>query len=129
MRFHHVAIATLDIEQASAALCKRDRMEPLTDTVSDPNQGVHLRMLDVGGLPVELVQDDDEGPAAAWLKRGSKLYHVCYEVDDLDKSLDEARRNGSAVVSHPKPAELFDGRRVAFVMDRVMGLVEFLEKG
>lgn len=122
-------MAVNNIEEAYTALRAEESATPLTDTTFDPEQGAHLRLVDVGGLPTELVQDAAEGPVSAWLKRGCKLYHICYEVDDLDQSLEEARLRGCAVVSPPKPAVLFDGRRVAFVMDRVRGLVEFLEKG
>jgi methylmalonyl-CoA/ethylmalonyl-CoA epimerase len=129
MRFHHVAMAATDIEDALFALSSQGPVRLLTDAVSDPEQGVRLQLVDVGGLQTELVQDEGDGPVAGWLNRGCKLYHICYEVDDLNRAVEEARLNGAVVVSYPKPALLFSGRRVAFVMDRVRGLVEFLEKG
>ena len=123
MRFHHVAMAVRDIEEAHAALCAE---VPLGDVTFDPEQRAYLQLLHVGGLLIELVQGD---PAADWLKRGCNLYHICYEVDDLDQTLKEAVRRGNTVVSAPKPAVLFGGRRVAFIMDRSLGLIEYLEKG
>jgi len=129
MRFHHVAMAATDIEDTLLALSVPGPVTPLTDVVFDPEQGVRLQLVDVGGLQMELVEDAGDGPVAGWLNRGFKLYHICYEVDDLDQALEDARQNGSVVVSYPKPAVLFDGRRVAFAMDRIRGLVEFLEKG
>lgn len=129
MRFHHIAMAATDIDDAVFALGMHGPVTPLTDVVFDPEQGVRLRMVDIGGLQIELVQDAGDGPVAGWINRGCKLYHICYEVDDVDKALDKARENGAVVVSYPKPAVLFDGRRVAFTMDRIRGLVEFLEKG
>jgi methylmalonyl-CoA/ethylmalonyl-CoA epimerase len=129
MRFHHVAMAATDIEDALLALGLHGPVTLLSDLVYDPEQGVRLQLVDVGGLQMELVQDAGDGPVAAWLARGFKLYHICYEVDDLDQALEDARASSAVVVSYPKPAVLFGGRRVAFTMDRIRGLVEFLEKG
>ena len=126
MTFHHVAMAVNNIEEAYAFLCAEGPVTPLTDATFDPEQNVNLRLLDVGGLPIELVQG---GPVADWLRRGCRLYHVCYEVDNLDQALEAAAERGCALVSPPKPAALFGGRHVAFVMNRSLGLVEYLEKG
>lgn len=126
MRFHHIAVAVSDIEHAFKALFAEAPTRPLTHMTFDSEQRAYLRLLDVGGLAMELVQG---GPVADWLRRGCKLYHICFEVDDLDQTLEEAKAADCVLVSPAKPAVLFDGRRVAFVMDRVLGLVEYLEKG
>jgi len=129
VRFHHTGMVTKNIKEAYTDLCGHASVEPMSDVVYDPEQHVRLQLLDVGGLALELVEDDGDGPAASWIKRGCKLYHVCFEVADLDGHLDSLLRRGCIVVSSPKPAALFFGRRVAFVMDPTVGLLEFLEKG
>ena len=129
VRFHHTGMVAKNIAETYTDLREHSPVEALSDVVYDPEQRVRLQLLDVGGLALELVEDHGAGPAASWLRRGCKLYHICFEVDDLDAHLDSALQRGCIVVSLPKPAVLFHGRRVAFVMDPNLGLLEFLEKG
>jgi methylmalonyl-CoA/ethylmalonyl-CoA epimerase len=63
-----------------------------------------------------------------WLRRGVKLYHVCYETDDLDDALATLREAGHRTVSAPAAAVAFDGRPVAFVMLRTRNLIELLQR-
>jgi methylmalonyl-CoA/ethylmalonyl-CoA epimerase len=54
---------------------------------------------------------------------------LCYEVPRIDTALEAIRGTVGAprCVSEPKPAVLFDGRRVAFYLMSGCGLVELLE--
>ena len=128
LKYHHTAMASRNIEETYAALCAHVPVMPLSDIVYDPEQRARLQLLDVAGLVLELVEDGGDGPAAAWLKCGCRLYHVCFEVDHLDEHLDSLTQRGCILVSPPKPAALFSGLRVAFVMDPALGLLEFVEK-
>ena len=129
MRFHHIAVATENIEQACAALDRYCPTSSSAASVLDPEQGVRLKLVNILGTALELVEDQGDGPVGGWLKRGARLYHICFEVDDLDAELDILRGRGCIVVSPPKPAVLFEGRRVAFVLDRELGLIELLQNG
>lgn len=50
---------------------------------------------------------------------------MCYEVPSVEKAVAEWYERGAVLVSPPKPALLFGGRLVAFVLTP-LGLVEFL---
>jgi methylmalonyl-CoA/ethylmalonyl-CoA epimerase len=122
--FHHVGIACADIEKASAHVRQAYEIVSDTGTVFDPEQNAHVRLFNEG-LPgaIELVA----GPVVAeLLGRKTSYYHICYTTPGLEETLDAARGAGAIVVSDPKPAVLFGGRRVAFVYTP-LGLVEFLE--
>src|SRR4051812_8002938 len=77
----------------------------------------------------ELVEPaSEDSPVSSFLKKGGGLHHVCYEVDDLDVALEEARRVGLLVVSYPVPAVAFDGRRIAWICSKKRLLIELLER-
>jgi methylmalonyl-CoA/ethylmalonyl-CoA epimerase len=77
----------------------------------------------------ELVEPaTEDSPVSNFLKKGGGLHHVCYEVDDLDVALEEARRVGLLVVSYPVPAVAFDGRRIAWICSKKRLLIELLER-
>jgi methylmalonyl-CoA/ethylmalonyl-CoA epimerase len=92
--------------------------------IHDPLQPADLCLLEPAGGPcLELVA----GPVVeGTLKRNSSYYHLCYSVDDIDGTIDEASQSGCLLVSSPKPAVLFGGRRVSFMLGPT-GLIEFLE--
>ena len=98
----------------------------------DPEQKVYLRLCTAHNLPtVELVTGGkEEGPLTPILKRYNELiYHTCYETSDLEASLKTMEEDGLRImpVSPPKPAILFNGRKVSFYTVMGFGLIEILE--
>ena len=101
--------------------------------IHDPLQRVQVSFFkpaDSQNPVFELVEPaDEDSPVNSFLrKRGGGFHHICYEVDDLDARLGEAQSAGLAVVSVPKPAVAFDGRRIAWVCSKNRLLMELLER-
>ena len=74
---------------------------------------------------------DTPGPLATVLKQESeKIYHICYESRDVEASLAAMRKRGHRVIclSSPRPAALFEGRKVSFYQVKEFGMVEVLEQ-
>ncbi len=85
--------------------------------------------LDARNPVFELVEPASElSPVSNFLKKGAGLHHVCYEVDDLESALREAKATGLVIVAPPAPAVAFGGRRIAWVCSRSRLLMELLER-
>jgi predicted enzyme related to lactoylglutathione lyase len=57
------------------------------------------------------------------------LFHLCFEVDDLDETLRRLEASGEAtVIKPPQPAPAIGHRRVAFVVTAGNDLIEFVER-
>lgn len=128
LAFHHVGLACHDlgVETAAHALLGFTQEGAVFE---DPHQRIRGSFQSLGPFRVELLEPlDDQSPVMDWLRRGVKMYHVCYETDDLDGALASLRAAGHRVVSPPAPAVAFDGRPVAFLMLRTRGLVELLQR-
>ena len=101
------------------------------DTVEDPIQGVRAAFVEFPGRGrVELIEPArPDSPVRKILqaKRGG-LYHLCYSVDDIEGEIQKFRDRGCLVISHPKPAVAFGGRRVAFLYTPQRDIVEFVEQ-
>lgn len=126
--FHHVGLACRDVVAEAAAHALLG-YRPEGEVFEDPHQRIRGWFHTLGTFRVELLEPlDDQSPLTAWLDRGVKMYHVCYQTDDLDDALARLRAAGHRVVSAPAPAVAFGGRPVAFAMLRSRSLVEFLQR-
>jgi methylmalonyl-CoA/ethylmalonyl-CoA epimerase len=98
----------------------------------DPIQRVRVAFFDPADRrnPVfELIEPASEvSPVSNFLKNRGGLHHVCYEVDDLESSLRDARTAGVAIVAAPAPAVAFGERRIAWVCSKTRLLIELLER-
>jgi len=132
MRIHHVGIVTGDIKSGIQRHRALFNLHPLTKVVSDTNQKVAVVLLSTPrqeSIPIELIAPlTKDSPVVNVLKKGTHLYHICFEVENIEKALENARKQGALVVSKPSRAKLFKGRRIAFIFTRDKYLVEFLEK-
>lgn len=130
MKLHHVGLA-VDSIAAHAEHYERSLGIALTsEIVEDEIQRVRVAFAAVGpDTFVELVEPlDAESPIARVLTNGGGIYHLCYEVPDLDAAVDRVCRAGGRRVSGPSPARAFGGRRIVWVYTPNRTLVEFLEQ-
>jgi methylmalonyl-CoA/ethylmalonyl-CoA epimerase len=131
MRFHHVGYAVQDIRKYLADFLV-PMFSPLhvTDPVADPIQQVTVCFAEMpGGAVIELVEPlGDKSPVRSILgsSRGG-LYHLCYEVDDLDHEVERFRGKGCLPLGKPVPAAAFNGRRIVFLLTPQRDLIELLE--
>jgi len=122
MKFHHIGIATKDIDKTLDWVCGQFDIVTVSDKIYDKNQDAYLQMVETSDINIELVSGNI---VKKFVERNITYYHICYEVDDLDKSIFEFQQ--SMVISKPTNAVLFDNRRVAFIMTPI-GIVELLER-
>jgi methylmalonyl-CoA/ethylmalonyl-CoA epimerase len=100
--------------------------------IYDPLQRVRVaffKPVDPRNPVYELVEPaGHDSPVKNFLKKGGGFHHVCYEIDDLESGLIAAPQACFGVVSPPKPAVAFGGRRIAWICSRSRLLVELLER-
>lgn len=123
-KVHHIGIACQDIQQGIKFVEDTYEVTATSAVVYDPFQDAHLCMLETAhGIGIELVS----GPQVQGLIQQSViLYHTCFEVTDFEAEIEVYRAQGCMLVLPPKPAILFDNRRVCFLQTPI-GLVELLE--
>jgi methylmalonyl-CoA/ethylmalonyl-CoA epimerase len=132
MKLHHVGIVTDDIESAIRHHKELFGFVPLTEVVDDPVQKVSVVMLsgpEEDSVPVELIAPlSDDSPVSQILKGKARLYHLCFLVENIEEALRNFRGHGAIIISGPVPAELYEGKRIAFVYTPDKYVVELLEK-
>ncbi len=128
MRIDHIGYAVKNIEKAKKAF------EALGFTfdemVDDPDRNILIQFGENDGYRIELVcpKDEGESPADAFLKKvGPTPYHLCYRSDDLEQDIAVLEKQKFKVIKPPAPAVAFGGKRVVFLMNRALGMMEIVE--
>nr|VFJ49400.1 MAG: HAD-superfamily phosphatase, subfamily IIIC/FkbH-like domain-containing protein/thioester reductase domain-containing protein [Candidatus Kentron sp. FW] len=125
MRFHHNGIACRSMEEGIGYIREIYDVTRISDVVFDKYQDASVCLVETShGIDMELVAGNR---VQSLIDRGIGLYHVCYEVSDLPRAMEEMMAKGASVVAEPKPAPLFDNRLVTFLHTDA-GLVELLEE-
>jgi methylmalonyl-CoA/ethylmalonyl-CoA epimerase len=125
MEFHHLGIATEDIDNEVSQLRKIFPFLKIIKRVFDNLQDVELCLIEIGGLNIELISGKK---VKSFLKRGNKLYHICFQVKNLDGEIANLVNNGCMLISPPKPAILFENKKVCFLITPTKVIIELLEK-
>jgi len=114
-RIYHLGYAVEDIEAASRFYRENFGVEPgEPERVED--QGIIATTFEVGDSMIELVQPTrGDSPVGRFLlRRGQGIHHVAYQVDDLETSIAELKKNGIELIDE-EPRSGAGGTRVAFV--------------
>lgn len=130
MKVHHYGLATKSIEKSVKAFVSLG-YKTTSEVIFDPLQGVNLLFLkNENDHLIELVEPAQiDNPVSKILtKVGNSLYHICYEVDNLDESIATLKKERFMVVLEPTPAIAFNNKRISFLYNPALGLIELLEK-
>jgi methylmalonyl-CoA/ethylmalonyl-CoA epimerase len=131
-RLHHLGYVVAAISTVAEAFAESIAARWDGRIIHDPLQRVRVaffKPVEKGNPVFELVEPAcDASPISRFLKSGGGLHHVCYEIDDLEWGLKELRRAGFVMISPPKPAPAFGGRRIAWIYSKSRVLMELLER-
>lgn len=122
MHFHHLGIATKDINKALSFLQNNFTINDISPQIYDPLQDATLQLIYTPDMTYELVTGN---VVERFIKSHTTYYHTCYETSNIHESIKNFQ--GAMVISPPKEAVLFSGRLVAFLMTP-LGLVELLNE-
>ncbi len=130
LKINHLGIAVEDIEEAiklweGALGLKAGKTETI------PNLGLRVTKLRLGEVDIELLESTNTESAVGRFiaSRGPGIHHLCIEVDDIEKALDEFRKTGFRLLDE-RPRIGAGGVRIAFVHPKSCGgvLLELAEK-
>jgi methylmalonyl-CoA/ethylmalonyl-CoA epimerase len=132
----HMAFAVRDAAKALDSYARFLCVPADTTIIEYAKSRNRVALFNLGGIEYQLCQSMDPGGRFdAWIheRGGEGLHHICYEVDDIDKALAHAQKNGArlrgckgcggVMGSHPHPEGY-----VAFLDDDAGGIeIEFMQ--
>ena len=112
-RIAHVGIALPDLDTALPFYREILGLAPVEVADSD---GARIEAFQSGESLVELLEPSaGDGPIAKFIaRRGPGIHHICFEVGDLDATLEKCRASGIRLIDDV-PRIGAEGRRIAFV--------------
>lgn len=128
LTFHHMGIACRDI--ARTVRFYLDMGYTASAVVDDPLQHVKVCFLNKDGAPrLELLEPlDEQSPVLRMLDAvGVTPYHTCYAVSNIKEAVSALRSRRFLLVNGPVPACAIGDRRVAFMFQKNIGLIELVE--
>lgn len=125
--FHHIGYATTSLVR-EREFFKHLGYEQEGLDFKDPVQGILGCFLQGPGPRLELLENlPGSNTLTPWLNTGIKMYHIAYEVEDLENAIVWARSRRGKMTVPPVPAIAFHGRRICFFAFRQGPMLEFIE--
>lgn len=127
--FHHLGIATRSIEKCANIYIKLGYK--LSEVKVEPTQNVKIGFLSREGSPLlELIEPlNEEAPISRIVNNsGTTPYHTCYEVEDIQKSVEELEDLNFRQLFEPITAEAMDSGLFCYLFSPDIGLFELYQR-
>lgn len=129
MKVDHIGYAVKKIEKAIESF--KILGYQFEEIIDDTTRNIKICFGIKDGYRVELIQPMDrtkESPVDTYLSKiGATAYHICYVSDEFEKDIDDLKSKGFKVVISPQEAVAFKNKRVVFMVNLTIGLIEIVE--
>ncbi|NOY62757.1 MAG: VOC family protein [Gammaproteobacteria bacterium] len=129
LQFHHIGIATRNIAKTAQAYACMGFTA--TTVVYDAIQKVNICFVSKANTPlIELVEPtESQSPINKILDDvGTSPYHICYQTTEMEADIEALQEQQYVLLQRPVAAVALDNRRICFLYNRDMGLIELLEE-
>lgn len=127
---HHVGVAVKKLKNAIPEYERLLGYKLISGPFDDPIQNVSVCFLSrgAGDTVIELVAPlGPNSPIDQTLKRGGGTYHLCYQVEEINKAIAQMTEQDAFLISGPVPAVAFDMRPIAWLVTGTNLLVELVQ--
>ena len=116
LKLHHVGIVVPNIQESLGEITKYLKFETVGLPTLIGSQRVNVCFLKIGQTYLELIEPAEQNsPVSNFVnKEGGGFHHLCFEVDNINKAVDEMEKKGARVVV--KPVTGFENRLIAFLL-------------
>jgi methylmalonyl-CoA/ethylmalonyl-CoA epimerase len=129
MKLDHIGYLTNDIDETAGAFVALGYEKHETFDFEAQKCSVCF-LTKENETKIELVKPYEENKSLFRVlkKTGVAPYHVCYEVDDLDKELEKPEYERFVPLFAPVAAPAFNNRKICYLWSRELGYIELVDK-
>lgn len=128
MKIHHIGYAVRNIG-ISAEKFEKLGYNKCSNIIEDSKRKVFILFMEKDGYLIELIAPlNDESHISTLLKKtGSSPYHFCYEVQNMDVEIAELLNSGYILIEEASEAAAIGNKKVAFLFNKDIGILELVE--
>lgn len=128
MKIHHIGYLVKNLQKSKEEFCKLG-YNVISEDTHDTIRHVDICFIEKDKYVIELVAPyDNESVVAEMLKKYKNMpYHICYNTDDLKRDAGNLAENGYVIIGEASPAPALGGKRVEFLLNPKLGMIELLE--
>ena len=131
MKLHHIGIVVKNIQKSLGELTNFLEFEETTIPVLVESQKVNVCFLKISDIFLELIEPfSNDSPVKNFSDSGGGFHHLCFEVEDISKTLKQMKEKGARIIVEPTKG--FENRQIAFVLLNIKNtncnLIELAEK-
>ena len=116
-RLNHIAIVVPDIKEAGNIY--REKFNAVVSKPkSYPEHGVTVVFVELDNTKIELMEAyGDNSPIKRFLDKNpyGGMHHICVEVSDIDKSLEELNKKKVTILGTGKPVKGSHNKKIIFL--------------
>ena len=130
LHLHHVGYVVKLIDSIAATYAGRYGYDISTPVIHDPLQTAFVQFLRLPGDGTYLEFVAPDGPESKLTnaaKRGG-LNHLCYTAGPIEDAIAQLEATGMRLISEPKPAVAFGGRRISWLVGEDPLPIELVER-
>ncbi|MBE5939350.1 MAG: lactoylglutathione lyase [Lachnospiraceae bacterium] len=127
MKVHHIGYLVKNIEKS---ITEFKKLGYTGDNVTrDEYRGIDICFMENNGYIVELISPYHDASTVSGLMKKYKNspYHLCYISDNLSEDIDKLSSDGYTQIDIPTEAPAINGKKVVFMMNINIGLIELVE--
>ena len=114
MEFHHVGVVVPNIKNSLSAIRKFLEFDEISFPTNIGSQKVNVCFLKLGNFRLEFIESvENDSPVYEFAQKGGGIHHLCFEVDDIRKTINKMEEQGAKVVV--EPVKGFEDRLIAFL--------------
>jgi len=115
LKFHHIGIVVPNIQKSLKEITKFIEFDTIEVPMLIDSQKVNVCFLKLGEVNLELIEPtEDDSPVSNFVGKGGGFHHLCFEVKDINSTIEKFVKNGARLVV--KPVKGFEGRLIAFLL-------------
>jgi len=133
MKIHHIAYAVTSIEKSKVRFEELGYESTQTEPMNDDFRNIRILFMihKESKTLIELVEPlNDKSPITSLCQKMhgcASPYHICYEVENLEDALSKLKLKGYLITQKPAPAVAIEGKNVAFLFQKDVGIIELVE--
>ncbi|HNV36999.1 MAG: hypothetical protein BWX81_02299 [Spirochaetes bacterium ADurb.Bin110] len=133
MKLNHLGYATNDLNRAIDAFLQLGYVKVHSEAKRHVPKNMYVQRVKLGDLIVEIMAPADtsrQSFVSDILKATTEpfvLHHLCYDVDDIHKTVEELMATGDYSIYEQITNGVFQENLICFLKHKHIGLIEFFE--